>query len=79
MNSLPTAVTTENLETILNTLEGLPTAQVNRIGNDVIVVTATKKKTQTSQTVLRAVTRDGKHWHVMAVDGIIQTKFVATI
>jgi hypothetical protein len=79
MNALPTTVTTENLETILSTLEGLPTAQVNRIDNDMIVVTATKKNTQTSQTVLRAVTRDGKHWHVMAVDGIIQTKFIATI
>jgi hypothetical protein len=79
MNSLPTAVTTDNLETILVKLASLPSAQVSRIGEDVIIVTATKKKTQTSQTVLRAVTRDGKHWHVMAVDGLIQTKFVATI
>ena len=79
MNSLPTTVTTENLETILVKLACLPSAQVNRIGDDVIVVTATKKKTQASETVLRAVTNDGKQWHVMAVDGLIQTKFIAII
>lgn len=70
MQSLPTAVTTRNLEEILSTLETLPSAKVIR-HSDVIVAYATVKKTGKRVKVLSAATADGLSWHVMAVQGLI--------
>jgi hypothetical protein len=74
MQSLPTPITTENLNHVLTTLCALPSAQVTRHA-DVVTVTATRKATGERVTVLRAVTRDGKYWHAMAAAGLITTKF----
>ena len=70
MQSLPTAVTTKNLEEILSTLETLPSAKVIR-HSDAIVAYATVKKTGKQVKVLSAVTMDGLNWHVMTVQGLI--------
>ena len=76
MQSLPTPVTTANLDAILATLEGLPTVEITR-GNNVIKATAIKKATGARVRILSAVTRDGKRWHVMTVPGLVQTKLTA--
>lgn len=78
MQSLPTAVTTENLNNILSSLEALPSAEVTR-NSDVVTVHATKRATGERVKVLRAVTRDGKSWHVMTAIGLLQTVFVASV
>jgi hypothetical protein len=70
MQSLPTAVTTKNLEEIISTLETLPSAEVTR-HPDLIVAYATVKKTGKRVKVLSAATMDGLNWHVMAVQGLI--------
>jgi hypothetical protein len=70
MQSLPTALTTAQLEGILFELAAMPSATVNR-HPDIITVTATKKKTGETVKVLSAATRDGQHWHVMTVPGLI--------
>ncbi len=70
MQSLPTAVTTKNLEEILSTLETLPSAEVTRHPH-LIVAYATVKKTGKRVKVLSAATTDGLNWHVMAVQGLI--------
>lgn len=70
MQSLPTAVTTKNLEEILSTLETLPSAEVTRHPS-LIVAYATVKKTGKRVKVLSAATADGLNWHVMAVQGLI--------
>ena len=74
MKSLPTALTTAQLEGILSALAALPSATVNR-HPDVITVTATRKKTGETVKVLSAVTRNGQHWHVMTAPGIITPTF----
>lgn len=70
MHSLPTAVTTRNLEEIISTLETLPSAEVIR-HSDSIVTYATVKKTGKRVKVLSAITMDGINWHVMTVKGLI--------
>ena len=74
MQSLPTAVSTENLNNILASLEALPSAEVTR-HSDVVTVHATKRATGDRVQVLRAVTRDGKYWHVMTSIGLLQKVF----
>ena len=74
MQSLPTALTTAQVEELLTGLEALPSAQVTR-HDSVVTVKATRKATGEQVTVLRAVTRNGKQWHVMAVPGLISTTF----
>lgn len=74
MQSLPTALNSAQLDAILNTLAGLPSAKVSRQPN-VITVTATRKATGESVKVFSAITGDGKRWHVMAVPGLISTTF----
>lgn len=76
MESLPTPVTTENLNSLLATLEGLATVEVTRHA-DVIKATAVKRATGKRERILSAVTRDGKHWHVMTVPGLVQASFEA--
>ena len=70
MQSLPTALTTAQLDSILGTLEKLPSAKVNRHA-DIVTVTATRKATGQTVKVLSAATSNGTHWHVMAVPGLI--------
>ena len=74
MQSLPTPLTTAQLDGILSALAALPSATVNR-HPDVITVTATRKKTGETVKVLSAATHDGQHWHVMTVPGIITATF----
>ena len=74
MQSLPTPLTSAQLDGILSTLETLPSAKVNR-HIDIITVTATRKATGETVKVLSAATRDGNHWHVMAVPGLISASF----
>jgi hypothetical protein len=73
MQSLPTALTTAQLEGILSALAALPSATVNR-HPDVITVTATRKADRQTAKVLSAVTHNGQHWHVMTVPGLITAK-----
>lgn len=72
MQSLPTPLTTSQLDGILSGLSTLPSAQVTR-HSDVVTVHATKKATGDRVKVLSAVTRNGSQWHVMAVPGLIST------
>ena len=74
MQSLPTALTTTQLEGILSTLSRLPSAAVNR-HPDIITVTATRKADRQTVKVLSAATSDGQSWHVMAVPGLISATF----
>jgi hypothetical protein len=77
MQSLPTAVSTADLNTLLAALEQMPSAKVNR-HPDIVTVTATRRATGEAVKVLSAVTRDGKYWHVMAVAGLITATVNAT-
>jgi hypothetical protein len=74
MQSLPTALTTAQLEGILASLAALPSATVNR-HPDIITVTATKKKTGETVKVLSAATSNGTQWHVMTVPGLVSATF----
>lgn len=74
MQSLPTALTTAQLDGILSSLSALPSAQVTR-HPDVVTVHATRKATGEQVKVLSAVTRNGAQWHVMAVPGLISITF----
>jgi len=73
MQSLPTPVTTDNLNELIATLEGLPTVEITRHA-DVVKATAIKRSTGKRERILSAVTRDQKYWHVMAVAGLVNTK-----
>jgi hypothetical protein len=70
MQSLPTALTTAQLEGILSALAAMPSATVNRHA-DIITVTATRKADRQTVKVLSAATRDGQQWHVMTVPGLV--------
>lgn len=76
MKSLPTPLSTAQLESILASLAALPSATVNR-HPDIITVTATKKATGETVKVLSAATRNGSQWHVMAVPGLVSATFTA--
>jgi hypothetical protein len=73
MQSLPTPLTTAQLDRILSELAALPSATVNRHA-DIVTVTATRKATGETVKVLSAATTDGKQWHVMTVPGLITAK-----
>ena len=70
MKSLPTALTTAQLDALLSAIEKLPTAKVNRHA-DIVTVTATRKATGEIVKVLSAATSNGTQWHVMAVPGLV--------
>ena len=70
MKSLPTLLTTAQLDALLSTIEKLPSATVHRHA-DIVTVTATRKATGETVKVLSAATRDGSRWHVMAVPGLV--------
>ena len=69
MQSLPTALTTAQLETLLSTFP--PAATIFR-GAGIITVKATHKTTGLMVKLLSAASSNGKHWHVMAKPGLIQ-------
>jgi L-lysine 2,3-aminomutase len=73
MQSLPTALTTAQLDKLLSTLAAMPSATVNRFA-DIVTVTATRKATGETVKVLSAATTNGQQWHVMTVPGLITTK-----
>ena len=70
MKSLPTPLSTAQLDALLSTIEKLPSATVNRHA-DIVTVTATRKATGETVKVLSAATRDGVQWHVMTVPGLV--------
>jgi hypothetical protein len=70
MKSLPTPLSTAQLESILASLAALPSATVNR-GTHTVYVNAKRKATGETVRVLDAVTFDGVQWHVMAVPGLV--------
>jgi hypothetical protein len=74
MQSLPTPLSTAQLEGILASLTALPSATVNR-HPDIITVTATRKATGETVKVLSAATSNGTQWHVMTVPGLISATF----
>lgn len=74
MQSLPTALTTAQLDDILRTLAALPSAQVERHPS-IVTVTATRKATGQTVKVLSAATANGHQWHVMAAPGLITATF----
>ena len=76
MKSLPTPLSTAQLESILTTLATLPSAQVNRHA-DIVTVTATRKATGETVKVLSAATRNGSQWHVMTVPGLVSATVAA--
>ena len=77
MQSLPTAITTPDLDVLLSHLEMMPSAEVTR-HPDVVTVHATRKATGERVKVFSAVTRNGTQWHAMAVPGLITVKLNAT-
>ena len=72
MKSLPTTLTTAQLDGILSSIEKLPSAKVNRYPT-IITVTATLKTTGKAIKVLSATSLNGTHWHVMAIPGLVST------
>jgi hypothetical protein len=74
MKSLPTALTTAQVNDLVAQLEALPSATVNR-HPDIVTITATSKKTGDTVKVFSAATANGQSWHVMAAPGLISTTF----
>ena len=74
MKSLPTLLTTEQLNNIVAHIESLPSAHVKRM-DSILTITATKRKTGETVKVLSAATQGDDLWHVMAVEGLISTTF----
>jgi hypothetical protein len=74
MQTLPTALTTADLEELLSTLSPLPTVQITRYPT-VITVRATRKATGQQVKILSALTSNGSQWVVRAVPGLISTTF----
>ena len=74
MQSLPTALTTAQLDDILTTLQALPSAQIKRHPS-IVTVTATRKATGQTVKILSAATANGHQWHVMTVPGLISATF----
>ncbi len=70
MKSLPTLLTTAQLDALLSTIEKLPSATINRDAREVSVNAKRKTNGETVR-VLDAVTFDGVQWHVTAVPGLI--------
>jgi len=75
MKSLPTLLTTENLDQILATFTSnpIPNMEVNR-HDDSATVYVTRRKTGKREQLLSAIKIDGKQWRVMAVEGLLSPK-----
>ena len=74
MQSLPTALTTAQVNGLVSQLEAMPSAKVNRHA-DIVTITATSKKTGDTVKVFSAATANGQQWHVMAAPGLIRAIF----
>ena len=75
MKSLPTPLSTDQLEGILATLATLPSAEVVRHA-DIVTVYATRKATGERVKVLGAATNSAQ-WHVMCVPGLVSATVTA--
>jgi ribosome-binding factor A len=75
MKSLPTLITTANLDEILASFTANPISgvEVNRSDSSATVY-VTRRKTGKREKILSAVTADGSQWHVMAVEGMLSPK-----
>ena len=75
MKSLPTLISTTNLDQILATFTANPISgmEVNR-HDGVATVYATRRKTGKREQILSAIKIDGKEWRVMAADGLLTPK-----
>jgi ribosome-binding factor A len=75
MKSLPTLISTTNLDQILATFTANPISgvEVNR-GDSSATVYVTRRKTGKREKILSAVTADGSQWHVMADEGLLTPK-----
>lgn len=76
MKSLPTLLSTVQLDSLIATLAALPSAIVTR-HPDTVVVTATRKATGETVKVLSATTNGRSQWHVMAVPGLVSVNVTA--
>ena len=75
MQTLPTLVTTANLDEILATFTANPISGVEVNRNDSsATVYVTRRKTGKREKILSAVTADGSQWHVMADEGLLTPK-----
>jgi len=72
MQSLPTLLTTAQLDRLLSALAAMPSAQLDR-HSKTAVITARRKSDGATVKVFSAITEDGDHWHAMAVPGLIST------
>jgi uncharacterized protein (UPF0335 family) len=76
MQSLPTAITTDQLDSLLSTIGRLPDTKVTRHA-DIVTVHFTFKATGERVKLFSAATRNGTHWHAMAVPGLVSATFTA--
>lgn len=72
LKSLPSLVTTSNLNDMLAAIEKLPTAVITRTAY-AVAVRATKKTGEVVK-VLGAISADGEHWSVQAAPGLVSVK-----
>lgn len=72
MKSLPTALTTSQVNDLIAGFPTDPRLVVRRFDDIVTVSLALKDRTVK---LLSAATADGQRWHVMAKDGIVSTTF----
>ena len=70
MESLPTQLTTRQLDELLSEF---PSSVVIFRGDNIVTAKARNYKTGNVDRLLSAASGDGKHWHVMARKGIIDT------
>ena len=77
MKSLPTPLTTAQVDRLVSDLLKLPSATVFQpYGmSDIVRVSATKRATGEKVTVFRAVQGSNGLWHAMAAEGLITTNF----
>jgi hypothetical protein len=72
MKSLPTALTTSQVNDLIAGFPTDPRLVVRRFDDIVTVSLALKDRTVK---LLSAATANGRDWHVMAKDGIVSTTF----
>tara|TARA_R110000803_G_scaffold61535_4_gene121402 strand:+ start:1237 stop:1464 length:228 start_codon:yes stop_codon:yes gene_type:complete len=75
MKTLPTLVTTANLDEILAsfTTNPIPGVEVQR-RDDYAAVHVTRRKTGKREEILQAIKLDHNEWHVNAVEGMLTPK-----
>ena len=73
MKSLPTALTTSQVNDLIAGFPTDPRLVVRRF-DDIVTVTLVIKENHEIR-LLSAATANGRDWHVMAKDGIVSTTF----